>query len=729
MRNLHSATKVEGRMSNAPSKVSRCRIPLRGSLLLTLVVTALAGCQKAPRDVAPSAPPPIDEARIAAAESNSEWLSYGRTYSEQRYSPLKSINTDNVTQLGLAWYAEFQADRGMEGTPLIADGVLYDTTSWSHVYALDARTGAIKWHYNPKVDGQKGKDACCDVVNRGVALWKDKVYVGALDGRLIAIEAATGKEVWSQQTTDPSWPYTITGAPRVVKGKVLIGNGGAEFGVRGYISAYDAETGKLAWRFYATPNPDGKPDGAASDKVFAEKAAATWSGSGWKKTGGGGTPWDAIVYDPQTDLVYVGMGNGSPWSHVARSDGKGDNLFLSSIVALRAETGEYVWHYQVNPGESWDYTATQPIMTADLTINGAKRHVVMQAPKNGFFYVLDAVDGKLLSAEKFVPVNWAERIDLATGRPVENPAARYPNGQRATVYPGAAGAHSWTPMSFDPVAGLVFIPAMVTSQNYQHDPNWIFIKGSWNLAQDGSSSGAPRIAPARNPSPLAPPNPPPTVNGLSMKAGQLIAWDPVKQEARWKHTQDSTFAGTLATAGGLVFSASGRDLSAYASKEGTKLWSHRTAAVIIAPPITYELDGEQYVAVNVGFGSVAAMTRGAYPRRPGRLYVYKLGGTATAPEFAPSFPRPPIDVASATASVGNVVRGGQRFYKYCVYCHVGGVYTPDLRTSPYIMTPDSFKSVVHEGALRARGMANFSELLSESDVEDIRAYLLQEAGK
>jgi quinohemoprotein ethanol dehydrogenase len=689
---------------------------------------ALAACSR-PAPPAVVAPPPgaaIDDARLAAADGSDEWISYGRSYSEQRFSPLKSIDRSNVAQLGLAWYAEFEADRGMEATPLMVDGVLYDTTSWSHVYALDARTGAVKWHYDPKVDGQKGKDACCDVVNRGVAVYKGKVYVGALDGRLIALDAGTGKELWSQQTTDPDWPYTITGAPRIVKGRVLIGNGGAELGVRGYVSAYDAESGQLAWRFFMTPNPEGKPDGAASDAIMASRAAATWNGSGWKKTGGGGTPWDAIVYDPQTDLVYIGVGNGSPWSHQQRSDGKGDNLFLSSILALKADTGEYAWHYQTTPGDSWDYTAVQPIMTADLTIAGIRRHVVMQAPKNGFFYVLDAASGQLLSAEKFVPVNWAERVDLETGRPVENRLARYPGGTRPTVHSGPAGAHSWHPMSFDPAEGLVFIPAMVSSFSYQNDPDWQFIRGKWNLAQDGAF-GPPEKKPAAGtlPRPTASASP----TGLSLKAGQLIAWDPVKQQARWKQTQDQSFGGTLATAGGLVFASSGRDFNAYSTTDGTKLWSQRAAAVIMAAPMTYSLDGEQYVAVNAGYGGATAMIGGSQPRRPGRLYVYKLGGKATAPEFEPFVARPRIDASLATPSTGNVTRGAQRYANYCGPCHIGGIFTPDLLTTPYLMTPTAFKSVVHDGALRPRGMANFSQWLSVDEVEDIRGYLLGQAAR
>jgi quinohemoprotein ethanol dehydrogenase len=699
--------------------------------LAVVSISVLSACSKAPApDTAKTAAPAgqVDGARIAAAENNAEWLSYGRTYSEQRYSPLTQISRDNVKTLGLAWYHEFDAnsDRGMEATPLIVDGTLYTTTSWSRVHAFDAKTGALKWSYDPQVDGQKARDACCDVVNRGVAIWNGKVFVGALDGRLIAIDAATGKEVWSVQTTDPAWPYTITGAPRVAKGKVLIGNGGAELGVRGYVSAYDAETGKQAWRFYTTPNPEGKPDDAASDKVFAEKAAATWSGDGWKQAGGGGTVWDAITYDPTTDLVYIGTGNGSPWSHQARSDGKGDNLFLSSILALKPDTGEYVWHYQTTPGDSWDYTAVQQIMTADLTINGEKKHVVMQAPKNGFFYVLDAASGKLLSAEKYAAVNWAEKVDLETGRPVENPATRYPKGKAARLSVGPNGGHIWQPMAFNPTEGLVYIPAHRGAFSYQNDPDWKFVRGRWNLAQ-GPSGGFSQ-----------PQNPPPNdklsaageavIAKLPPEGGYLVAWDPVAQKSRWAVPQNTQWnGGVLATAGGLVFGGADKSFNVYDAKTGETLWTEATAAAVMAGPATYEIDGVQYVAVSVGYGGANAMIGGRFPRRPGRLYVYTLGGTVKAPEFPAFTPAPPLDLSTVTASTGDAAKGGALMGQWCMSCHIGGIYIPDLTRSPRIATAESFKQVVHEGALKPRGMASFAQWLSEKDVEDIRAALLADA--
>jgi quinohemoprotein ethanol dehydrogenase len=672
----------------------------------------------------------VDGARIVAAENNAEWLSYGRTYSEQRYSPLTQVNRDNVNTLGLAWFHEFdiEADRGMEATPLIVDGVLYVTTSWSRVYALDAKTGARKWSYDPKVDGQKARDACCDVVNRGVAIWNGKVFVGALDGRLIALDAGTGKEVWSTQTTDTAWPYTITGAPRVVKGRVLIGNAGAELGVRGYVSAYDADSGTLAWRFYTTPNAEGKPDGAASDRILAELAADTWFGSGWKQTGGGGTVWDAITYDPTTDLVYVGTGNGSPWSHKARSDGKGDNLFLSSILALKPDTGEYVWHYQTTPADSWDYTATQHIMTADLTINGEKRHVVMQAPKNGFFYVLDAATGKLISAEKYAGVNWAEKIDMATGRPVDNPGTRYLSGGLSRLAVGPNGGHTWQPMAFNPQAGLVFIPAHRDGFTYKHDPSWQFVRGRWNLALEGAFG------------PLGPPDTTPEAK-LSAKGeaartklpsggGYLIAWDPVKQQPRWITAEDNSWTGgVLATASSLVFAGSDKTFNAYDAATGRKIWTDRTAAVVMAAPATYEIDGDQYIAVTVGYGGSNAMIGGRFPRRPGRVYVYKLGGAVKAPEFAPHVPLPPLDLASVTASAGNSANGARLMEAWCLSCHIGGIFTPDLARSPRLYNAQDFAGVVTGGALKQRGMASFAQWLNEKDVEDIRAFLLGEARK
>ena len=655
----------------------------------------------------------VDAARLRAAEANAEWLSYGRTYSEQRFSPLTAINAGTVGRLGLAWSYEFDTDRGQEATPVVVDGLLITTTAWSKVFAFDARTGALRWSFDPKVDGAKGFDACCDVVNRGVAVWKGRVFVGALDGRLIALDAGTGAKLWDVQTTDTARPYTITGAPRVVKGKVIIGNGGAEYGVRGYVSAYDAQTGKLAWRFFTTPDPAGKPDGAASDGVFASFAGATWFGEGWKQTGGGGTAWDAMAYDPDLDILYVGVGNGTPWNHQKRSDGKGDNLFLSSILALKPDSGAYVWHYQTTPGESWDYTATQHIMLADLPVGGGKpRRVVMQAPKNGFFYVLDARRGTLLSAEKYVPVNWAERVDPKSGRPVENPKARYLEAQSLHIT-GPLGGHNWQPMAYDPKAGLVFIPAMVLPGMYSNPKEWTYAPGLWNTGQGGFGEGP---AGQRAPDFGVP---------TSELGGRLIAWDPVAGKARWSVRQSVPWNSGLLSAGGLVFGGFGKDLKAYAVADGKEAWRYPVGVGVIASPMTYAIDGEQYLAVMAGFGGAGGM--GSFdPRRPGRLLVFKLDATGKLPPLPAIPPRPRLDVTTAAASTGDPKAGANLYGTYCGACHSGGGYLPVLQTSPMLLEPGIWRQVVYDGALRQNGMAGFKRFLTPDEVEHIRAYFLDQ---
>jgi quinohemoprotein ethanol dehydrogenase len=673
----------------------------------------------------------VDQKRLDEADFSNDWLTYGRTYSEQRFSPLKQINEKTVSGLGLAWWAQFDTNRGQEATPLTADGFLYTTTAWSKVFAFDARTGRQLWKYDPKVPGSVGLAACCDVVNRGAALWGDKVFVGTIDGRLIALDAKTGAEKWSTQTTDPKLPYTITGAPRIVKGLVLIGNGGAEYGVRGYLSAYDAETGKLAWRFYLTPNPDGKPDNAASDKVLVKKANSTWSGDVWKTSGGGGTPWDAITYDPEADLVYIGTGNGAPWNHYIRSQGEGDNLFLSSIVAVKPETGEYVWHYQTTPGDSWDYTAVQQIVTADLTIRGRKRHVIMQAPKNGFFYVLDARTGELLLAEKFLPsTDWAHSIDMRTGRPVERIGVRWGAGTTSLQNPSPSGGHSWKPMAYSPLTGLVYIPVLdaafrysaVNPQDYRH------VGGVWN-----TGGGVQGIAPDGQAAPGAfelskemakrPPRPP-----LPSSKGMLTAFDPSTGKIKWSidHSgPDWGLGGVMVTGGGLVFQSVKHDLKAYNAATGKEVWSYDLGNSAIAPPMTYALDKVQYVAIMVGNGGGNGQGNAARTDRPlpGRLMVFKLGGQATATAYS-TFVRPFADFSKAEPSSEDATTGRTFYGRYCGVCHGQTPAVADLRKSQAVLSQASFKAIVHDGALVRRGMANFSEYMNEQQVEAIRAFLI-----
>ena len=412
--------------------------------------------------------PEAETTETTEASDGSEWSNIGFDAKEQRHSPLTQINDENVGELGIAWFKDLPDARGQEATPVMIDGKLYISTAWSKVFAYDAKTGEELWSYDPEVPGEKAVDACCDVVNRGVAINRGKLFFGTIDGRLIALDANTGARLWETQTTDNSKPYTITGAPRVVKNMVIIGNGGAEFGVRGYLSAYDVSDGSLKWRFYTVPNPDGEKDGAASDEIFEKAANKTWGDGNWRESGGGGTVWDSIVYDEDLDQLYFGVGNGNPWNHGVRSGGEGDNLFLSSIVAVKPDTGEYLWHYQATPAETWDYTGTQHIIQAELDIDGQKRKVLYQAPKNGFFFVIDRVDGTLIDANPFVDnINWATGYDLETGRPIENPEARfYKTGKPFIAIPGALGAHNWHPMSYNPGTGLVYIPAQQIPQAY-----------------------------------------------------------------------------------------------------------------------------------------------------------------------------------------------------------------------------------------------------------------------
>jgi quinohemoprotein ethanol dehydrogenase len=651
-------------------------------------------------------------------------MAHGRTYGEQRFSPLDQINATTVGKLSLAWFADLDSRRGQEATPLVVDGVLYVSTAWSKVKAYDAATGKPLWAFDPAVPGEWAVHACCDVVNRGVAVWQGKVFVGSFDGRLIALDAATGRKLWDVNTVDRTKPYTITGAPRVVKGKVIIGNGGAEFGVRGYVSAYDANTGDMAWRFYTVP---GNPaDGFESPAL--KMAATTWSGEWWK-LGGGGTVWDSMAYDSELDLLYVGVGNGSPWNHLIRSEGKGDNLFLASIVALDPDDGSYVWHYQTSPGETWDHTATQHIIVADLALNGQMRRVVMQAPKNGFFYVLDAKTGALISAEKFTDISWATHVDMKTGRPVETPGARfYKTGEPFASLQSPNGAHTWHPMSFSPQTGLVYIPVHRQNYTFTHDAAFTPSPLTTNL---GIRRAAPLPDPAAQAAALR--------TTLASVGGPLIAWDPIRQREVWRAEREGAAnGGVLSTAGGLVFQGTGTgEFMALDAANGKSLWSTQTQTGVIAPPMSYMVGGVQYVAILVGTGGSWAMS-GAQANAKGnslpnvsRLLVYTLGGTTRLP--APE-PRPvrPLAPPPATAAASTVARGETEYRTYCGRCHgpVGAVnfgILPDLRYSAALNSKDTWTAVVLGGVLKANGMASFAEVLDATEADAIRAYVIAQA--
>jgi PQQ-dependent dehydrogenase (methanol/ethanol family) len=614
-----------------------------------------------------------------------------------------------VGELGVAWFADLGSRRAQESTPLYVDGTIYVTTAWSNVRAYDARTGAQRWSFDAKVPGEWGTFACCDVVNRGAAVWNGKVYVGTIDGRLVAIDAATGTQAWETDTlVRRDVAYTITGAPRVVKGKVIIGNGGAEYGVRGYVSAYDAETGKLAWRFFTVP---GDPSLGFENDTMAN-AAKTWNGEWWK-LGGGGTVWDSMAYDPELDLLFIGTGNGSPWNQALRSPGGGDNLFLSSIVALDPDDGSYVWHYQTTPGESWDYTATQPIVVADLPIDGAPRRVVMEAPKNGFFYVLDAKTGQLLSADKFAAVNWATGVDLATGRPIENPAARYyVTGKPVALQPSSAGAHNWNPMAFSPLTGLVYFSASDNALAYAPDRNFNPNPRVSNLGIDLSAAGAMAAELAALP-----------------RGSRTVAWDPVAKREKWR--VDGPSGGMLATAGGLVFGGKGNLLAAYAADDGRQLWTSQDVHTgIVAGPISFEVDGVQHVAVVAG-----RATGNYYAPDYSRLLVFRRGANVQLPPETPFTP-PPLNPPPATAAAEVVQRGRTLYDANCVLCHddpgnAGGLFRrglfPDLAYSPALASREAFAGVVLDGARAANGMASYSKVLDADGADAIRAYVIDKA--
>jgi len=665
----------------------------------------------------------VDDARLRHAQDDpGNWLIYGGSWQEQRYSRLAEINQANVGRLGLAWSFEFDTTREQESTPLVVDGVMYVTSAWSKVFALDARTGRELWRFDPRVSGAADVPTCCGVPNRGAAVYHGKVYVGTLDGRLIALDAGTGKLIWSVITAPANHRYTITGAPRVARGKVFIGNAGADFGARGFVSAYDSETGRLIWRFYTVPgDPGAKPDGAASDRALAAIARPTWSGDVSRYGGGGGTVWNALVYDPDFNQLYLGTGNGYPWNRGFRSAGRGDNLFVASVVALDADTGRYKWHYQETPGDSWDYDSIEDITLVDLPIGGAVRKVLLHAPKNGFFYVIDRRTGKLLSATPFVPgVNWATRIDPTTGHPVIAPAAQY-SDQPWIGRPAAGGAHNWNPVAFSPQTGLLYLAASETQMTFRPAP---MLESDPAVANLGIHlfDAPPRVA--------APPESGAGHSGSGGKA-YLLAWNPLTARAAWRVPGGG--GGVLATAGGIVFQGRSREgvlgeLVALRAQDGTVLWQQRVPDAVLAGPIAYAVDGVEYVAVTSG-ASVQSSTSTPRARHFGRLLTFQLGGAAQVPPDPPLAPpaNPPIEAAPAR----EVTAGEALYGRYCARCH--GLATassnviPDLRRSPALTNPELWRAIVIGGVLEDRGMIGWSRELDAAEAQSIRAYVGEQA--
>ena len=665
----------------------------------------------------------INTQRIINADKEPQnWLSHGRDYNEQRYSPLNKINKNTINKLELEWSIDMDTTRGLEATPIVDNGIMFVTSAWSIIYAIDAKTGKSLWVYDPEVPKVWSKKACCDVVNRGAAVWKGFVFLATLDGRLLKLKAKSGEVVWEINTIiDRELDYTITGAPRIANNKIFIGNGGADMGgVRGYVSAYDTESGNLIWRFYTIPGDPSKP----FEHEELNEAAKTWNGQWWLM-GGGGTVWNSIVYDPDFNQVYLGTGNGQPWNIEIRSPGGGDNLYLSSIVALDADSGEMKWYYQTTPEDKWDYTATQDIMLAEMNVDGEDKKVLMQAPKNGFFYVIDRENGELLRAHNYVPTNWATHIDLETGRPVINEDKDYIQ-KPEWVLPGSYGGHNWQAMSYDPNLGLVYIPT--------HEVAGIFvtIKGYYKMKPGTFNTGTDFYV---NDAAA-------TMSGIPPVTGAIKAFDPLTGETKWSVAHNHFWnGGTLSTASGITFqgNSSGRFV-AYDSENGTILWSKEVQTGMIAPPITYEIDGEQYVAILAGDGGagnsvgdnfgadkeIAAVLYG----NEGRLLSFKIGGKSKLPVLERKnkiIPEQPL----INASLEDILMGEKLYSNYCGACHGAGVRGKTIVDLRYLSKDKhkNFNAIVLEGVLEENGMANFSNLINQKETDQIHSFIINTATK
>lgn len=642
----------------------------------------------------------------AAPPANIDWPSYGGQVDEAGYASLSQINKSNVSRLGLAWSLDLPGEQVLEATPLAIDGVLYFTGSFSDVYAVSVDTGQLLWKHETRVwEHNPAKMNYIFPLNRGVAYAGGTVFSGTTDGRLIALDANTGNLLWSVDTVEKDDRRTITGAPRVFNGKVIIGQGGGDSGSRGYVTAYEQKTGRQVWRFYTVP---GSPEENRGDPAM-EAAAKTWGGEYWK-TGTGGTAWHGITFDPELNRIYVGTGNSGPYDPEKRSPGGGDNLYLASIVALDADTGKYVWHYQMNPREAWDYKSTAGMITATLEIDGKPRKVLMQAPTNGFFYVIDRETGRLISAEKLGKVTWAEKIDLKTGRPVEYPDIRYEKGS-SLIWPSTLGAHNWQAMSFNPKTGLAYIPYMHMGMRFTRAPEtFLGVVATPELSGDKDGKGA------------------------------ILAWDPVTQKQRWIHWQDWIWnGGTLSTAGDLVFQGTADGwITGYDAASGETLWRFNAGLGIISPPISYSWQGTQYVSLLVGWGGPNPYGMGLMPTgwkynaQPRRLLTFKLDGKAKLPPTPPyDTTAQPLDDPALKLDPAAVAAGDTLYHNACHGCHGKdaqsyGAPGPDLRESAIALERAALWSVLHEGALLSKGMPRFPNY-TEEQVGQIHAFIRSKA--
>jgi quinohemoprotein ethanol dehydrogenase len=657
-------------------------------------------------------------AQLLDSSNGADWPAFGRTYGEQHFSPLHEIDEKTIKRLGLAWFLDLPPGNSVTG-PLAVDGVLYFAAGYSVVRAVDATTGRLLWTFDPKAAEAAGNRLRQGWGSRGIAWWNGLIFTGTQDGRLIAIDAKSGHEVWSRQTLQDGDDRFISGPPRVFAGKVVIGHGGADSGAtRGYVTAFDAASGRQLWRFWTVP---GDPAKGFENPAMA-MAAKTWSGRWWTH-GGGGTVWNAITYDPETDTLFLGTGNGAPWNRKIRSEDRGDNLFLSSIVALDGKNGQYKWHYQVNPGETWDYNASMDMQLADITIDGRPRKVLMQAPKNGFFYVLDRNTGKLISAEKIAKVTWASRIDIASGRPVETPGARFPDGKPFELWPGNMGAHSWMPAAYSPRTRLDYIPVRESASSIGDagitSANWRFRPGN-----------QPNIAVILGVRPIS--------DATHNNKSCLLAWDPVAQRARWSvPTPGAWNGGIMATGGGLIFQGQADGtFHAYRDTDGKRLWTFATGTPVLAPPISYRAHGQQYVTVLTGASTGASINQQEIPfsidyrTQARRVLTFRLDGKAQLPPLqavASEWLADP-DFKTDEASAAR----GAALFVHCMVCHGTGAVAvgaaPDLRSSPVPRDKDTFRQIVKGGALVRNGMPAFSEL-NDANLNDLSQYLRTEAAE
>lgn len=637
--------------------------------------------------MAPQCSPTLGTTRLGA-----DWDHHNGSSDESAFSPLTFINRENIGRLGLVALTDLPGETSLEATPLAIDGRLYFTGSYGAVYAVEAQTGRLLWRHDPEASRFAGpRLQYIFGVNRGLAYGRGLLFLGTIDGRLIAIDARTGREAWSVRTVAQDSRQTITGAPRVFGDKVIIGNGGADWGARGYVTAYDIKTGRQLWRFHTVP---GKPADDGRDLAMA-LAAGSWGKDHWRIGLGGGTVWDSMTYDAELNRIYIGVGNSSLYDPEVRDPGgTGDNLFLASIVALDADTGRYVWHYQVNPREAWDFKATTNMVLADITISGRRRKVLMQAPTNGFFYVLDREDGRLLSAGKVGKVTWASHIDMASGRPVEAPGIRYQQGD-VTIWPSPLGTHNWQTMAYSPRSGLAYIPTM------QIGARWRKVPGSgmpdMDLVRADADDGK----------------------------GALLAYDPVAQKPRWKVTHASFWnGGVLATDGGIVFQGTGDGhFLAFDADSGRPLWRFDAGLGIIGAPISYRVGERQFVSILVGYGGATAlggalMNQGwKYGAQPRRLLTFALDGKLVLPHGAPAdFTVAPALAPSFRPDPRRIAAGGA-VYARCALCHgrdlASSGLAPDLRESQAALEPETLRAIVKDGVLEPGGMPRFPDLTDE----------------